>query len=260
MNKRTVFIIIIICLIIGAGLTKGMERIFSESRYIKKTDRMLDLSFSQFGEDIIMNNIIIYLNIKNPTYIDIGAAHPFYENNTYMFYKNGGHGVLVEPNPRFVKQLKEVRSRDTVLGVGVGATDEKAADYYMVGSDGVELNTFSKEFADNLTKKADGNNLKVLKKMKIPLVSINKILSQYFKEGPDIFSIDTEGMDYDILKSLDFNKHRPKIICVETFNISNFTFNEKIIDLLISKNYRLIGGTLVNSIFVDKDAMQNVKR
>ena len=43
-------------------------------------------------------------------------------------------------------------------------------------------------------------------------LNINVLIGEYFHKAPDLISIDTEGLDLDILKSLDFNRFRPPIV------------------------------------------------
>src|SRR3954453_21218777 len=76
-------------------------------------------SFSQQGEDLIVESICGFLKIENPTYLDIGAADPIVSSNTYLFYRKGCRGVLVEPNPAFCRELRRVRPKDTVLNIGI---------------------------------------------------------------------------------------------------------------------------------------------
>jgi len=71
------------------------------------------VTFSQQGEDIVLFHALHEtLKIERPTYLDSGAAHPMQSNNTYLLYTTGGHGVLVEPNPVFVKLLRKFRPQD----------------------------------------------------------------------------------------------------------------------------------------------------
>ncbi len=58
------------------------------------------VTYSQFGEDLIVRYLFDSLGIARPTYLDIGANHPKFSGNTFGFYKRGSRGVLVEPNPR----------------------------------------------------------------------------------------------------------------------------------------------------------------
>ena len=62
-------------------------------------------SFSQCGEDLIVNYIFGLRGITKPTYLDIGANDPFYLNNTALFYINGCRGINIEANKVKASQL-----------------------------------------------------------------------------------------------------------------------------------------------------------
>jgi hypothetical protein len=87
------------------------------------------------------------------------------------------------------------------------------------------------------------------------LVNVNKIMEEHFHGAPSIVSIDTEGLDLEILKSLDFDRYRPPIICAETLVLNSTKIDSRILDLMQSKNYSVRGGTFVNSIFVDNQLL-----
>lgn len=205
------------------------------------------VSYAQQGEDYLIQDVFNHvLHIATPTYIDIGAHHPIENNNTYVFYKAGLHGVLVEPNPDLTGLLKKTRPRDTVLEVGIGAQgEEKEVDYYVIAEGGGQRNTFSLESAKEHT---------ISKVIKRKLVDVNKVLAQYFpnSNGPDLFSVDTEGYDLTILKSLDFSRFRPRVVCAETL-ADNGDVVRGILDLMASKNYEIRSATWVNTIFVDRE-------
>jgi FkbM family methyltransferase len=208
-------------------------------------------SYSQQGEDLIVESICRVLKIDNPVYLDIGAADPIVENNTYHFYQKGSHGVLIEPNPVFGRKLEAARPRDIVLNVGVGFNELRESDYFMVsGRDGSYLNTFSKEEAEIIVSKSHGQRT-IEKVVKMPLVNINAIIDNHFPKAPDFVSIDTEGLDLDILKSLDFARHRPGVFCVETLMIGTMQIKTEILELMKAKGYAVRGSTFVNTIFVD---------
>src|SRR4051812_46243595 len=77
-------------------------------------------SFAQQGEDLALESVFGFLRVAKPSYIDIGAGHPIIGNNTYKFYRQGGRGVLVEPNPKLAELLRQVRPNDTVIEAGIG--------------------------------------------------------------------------------------------------------------------------------------------
>jgi len=204
-------------------------------------------SFAQQGEDLIIMQIFMELGISNATYIDIGAHDPIVGNNTFLFYTLGSHGVLVEPNPVYVEKLRHVRPRDTVIAAGIGFNGVTSADYYDFGDDSQE-NTFSKEQADTLIRLGT----KLSKVTKMPLLAINDVLAANFPGAPpSLLSIDTEGLDLAILKSLDFKRFRPPVICAETLEMGTAQVLQEIPDFLRSKGYVVRGGTFVNTIFVD---------
>jgi glycosyltransferase involved in cell wall biosynthesis len=77
--------------------------LFKLYRYLrnKKYSWKPKISYSQCGEDIIIDFLLTWLKIKNPTYLDIGANDPVKLSNTYYFYKKGSRGVLIEPDSIF---------------------------------------------------------------------------------------------------------------------------------------------------------------
>jgi FkbM family methyltransferase len=210
-------------------------------------------SFAQQGEDLIVDNIFSMLGIKRPlTYLDVGAFDPILDSNTYAFYREGARGVLVEPNPAKVERLKKVRPRDETLNVGIGVSEQQTtADYYVLGgtSDGL-LNTFSKEEAEEVQRTTPGS-YPIEKVLKLPLININTIIRDHLGKAPNFLSIDTEGMDLGILKTLDFDRYRPDVICVETKDVGGDAVNVDILYLLEGKRYSARGATFINTIFVD---------
>ena len=112
------------------------------------------------------------------------------------------------------------------------------------------MNTFSREQADAVVAKFQGQR-RIEKVLKMPLVNINRIIADHFGgKAPDFVSVDTEGLDFDILRSLDFDRFRPPVICSETLAVDS-KVDTKLIDMMRSKGYSVRGSTWVNAIFVD---------
>jgi FkbM family methyltransferase len=205
-------------------------------------------SFSQAGEDLIVRFTFTILGIGQITYLDVGANDPIDFNNTYNFYLSGFKGVLVEPNTSLCEKLREVRPRDTTLVAGIGVTEAAEADYYVMNYPG--LNTFSKQEADHQTKDSNGRFF-VKEVIKMPLLNINKVMDEHFRGAPTFLSVDTEGLDLAILKSIDFARFRPKVICAETLVSSTTKTIPEIPEFMASQGYVVRGGSFVNTIFVD---------
>lgn len=214
-------------------------------------------SYSQFGEDKIIYNLLTEMGVQNISYLDIGANNPKYISNTALFYEKGFNGVLIEPTVFLFEKLKAARPRDVVLNIGVGIDDTKEADFYLFSKEADGLSTFSDEEAKHWeTVGMGGRKFKVEKIVKMPLVKINDVIRDNFTECPDFVSIDVEGWDLKILKTLDFERYSPAVFCVETlmYKPDGSTYrNQEIYDFLASENYLSFHETYANTIFVNKN-------
>ena len=197
------------------------------------------------------------MGINKISYLEIGTNNPIDINNTYLFYIGGSRGVCVEPNPSLIKNIKKYRPEDICLNVGVSPTGEDAElDFYIFDESDSEkgLSTFSKTEAEHVQ---NTTHIKIAEVKKIPVVSFNSIIKKYFPtKAPDVVSIDVEGFDLEILKTIDFKVCRPVAFCVETVNFTTNhkkTKNRGIIDFMESQGYFMYADTGINSIFADKN-------
>ena len=215
-------------------------------------------SYSQFGEDVIVRDLLKDLAVQNASYLDIGANNPQFFSNTYLFYENGFSGILVEPNAALCEKLKAERPRDTVLNAGIGFNDDvKEAEFYQFPEDSDGLSTFSENEARYWGETGmNGVKFKFDKIIKVPLRNINEVIAENFTECPDFVSIDVEGWDLKILKTLDFEKYSPAVFCVETLAYkkdgSTYRIGE-IAEFFESKGYFSFAETEANNIFVNKN-------
>ena len=208
------------------------------------------LSFSQQGEDIVLfHTLRDLLKIEQATYVDVGAADPALGSNTYLLYTAGSRGVLVEPNPMYVKRLQSARPLDQVVAAGIGVTDAAEGDYYEIKGDPTR-NTFSAKYVAELQK---GKTESVIERVvKMPLVNINRVIeTRLGGRAPDLLSTDVEGLDYAIIRSLDLSRFRPGVICAETVPVYKRGIVSDITMYLRRRDYIPRGGSMFNTIFVD---------
>src|SRR5882762_4404520 len=92
--------------------------------YTRVTGIHYNVSYSQAGEDIIVNFWKHAKKIREFSYFDIGANHPVTLNNTYKFYEQGYRGVCVEPDPFLCRKLKKARKNDIIVNSGVSAGED----------------------------------------------------------------------------------------------------------------------------------------
>jgi FkbM family methyltransferase len=216
-------------------------------------------SFSQCGEDLIIRFIFDRIGIQKPSYIDIGAHHPFFLSNTAIFYKSGSCGINIEPDPALFKKIAAKRKRDINLNIGLAPSIGTMNFYRMNPS---TLSTFSREEAIVLQKEA-GYQLSTIEK--IPVDNLENIIKKYHADVfPDFLSLDVEGLELDILKQIDFKNNYPKVLCLETLSSSTlfsntndlFLKDEELIDFVLRFDYKVYADTLINTIFVKNNLIR----
>jgi FkbM family methyltransferase len=187
--------------------------------------------------------------LPKPSYIDIGANHPYCISNTAMFYEGGCRGINIEANPQLIFNFQAARPDDINLNVGIG-DKEGELDFYIMENN--TLSSFSKKECDYYVS----NGQKLLRTEKIRLTTVSAVLSSYFNDTfPDFLSLDVEGMDFDILKSIDWERHSPKIICVEAAEFSPIGAGKRrseLINFLEAKGFYEYANTNLNAIMVKR--------
>lgn len=216
-------------------------------------------SGSQAGEDQLIRYLFFScLGITKPTYLDIGANHPFDCSNSFYFYSRGSSGVCMEPDPSFYSLLKKYRKRDIILQAGVGLENSDEAQLYVFPGMYASWNTFSTAEAELRVRESGIIYREV---MKVPMIKINTVLEKYFPECPNLISIDVEGLDLQILESLDFDRFKPEVICVESITFSTHNQETKVTEIgefMRSKGYFVFGDTHINTVFCRQDAFNKI--
>jgi hypothetical protein len=162
--------------------------------------------------------------------------------------------VLVEPNPTLVEKLKATRPGDVVLACGVGLAETTDADYFVIRGRW-PLNTFSREVVAEYRRQSASDPVE--KVLKMPLIPINRLIADCFGGAPDLLSIDIEGLDLAVLRTLDYREHRPAAICAETKKPNMSHDGTPIARLLRGKGYVACAGSLYNTIFVDRSRLSS---
>lgn len=161
-------------------------------------------------------------------YVDIGAYLPKLGNHTQRFYNKGWRGINIDANPESITLFERARPGDINLNVGVSETEETLVFYKFFPN---SLSSFS-ETAYKSNREA---GFEFLGTREIKVFPIKKILEEYATEKEIAFmNIDTEGLELKVLKGNDWNKFKPKVICIESSSDDN-----AIKDFLEDKEYSL---------------------
>ena len=174
------------------------------------------------------------------TYVDIGAFHPMLLSNTYELYRKGWRGIAVDANPDAAPLFARFRPEDTFIHSAVGQ-----------GSGTVEMATFAESVfnctSDQL-KEVPERLRSTARMITVPIAPLASILASGHISGVDFLSVDCEGNDLNVLKSNDWSRWSPKVVCVEDH--AEDWVDSEIVSYLRAFDYVLKYRAVYSSIFV----------
>jgi FkbM family methyltransferase len=209
-------------------------------------------SFAQLGEDRIIDFLFEAMGVDRPSYLDIGAHHPFHLSNTALLYLGGSRGINVDPDPTAIKLLRKHRPDDVNLGVGCADQPGRLTLYQMSVP---TLTTFSLQSAEDAVKES-GGRFHIESTLDVEVRTVSEILGDHGGRCPDLLSLDVEGLDIPILRGMPDWPSLPTVVCVETISFSEHGASLKLPEageILESLGYLPFADTYVNSVFVQRD-------
>ena len=199
----------------------------SQAKFIIKILDSKTKSYAQLKQDIF---VLTMLNNKfNGYFIEVGAGDGINFSNTYLLEKEfDWNGILIEPNRTFYKACLISRKC-------------KVHNKLLLNSENNKLKFYEKSIGEFSHSEGFGNESasEVESIYEVETIKFEEIFGVISKIPEiDFLSIDTEGSESEILQSIDFNKYKPKVICIEhNFNKKNRVFFTK---YLADKGYELI--------------------
>lgn len=195
-----------------------------------------------FGQDRLDQELLAFLPLETPGYfIEMGANNGIAQSNTkHLELFHGWRGLLIEPwKPNF-DRLSVTRSKKTVsvhaACVSFNYPDSEVHLYYsnlLTIAQGLES---EKPNAYDWAKGAEfllpkGSSVV---EFSAPAKTLNSILRDVSApRSIDLFSLDVEGAEIEVLKGINFEEYSFGVLCIESDSIADI---EK---LLHSKGYRI---------------------
>jgi FkbM family methyltransferase len=179
--------------------------------------------------------LLKYLNFKDGFYIECGANDGVNQSNTWYFEKSlNWKGILIEPNKKIFKNLKNNRSsRNIFKNVALVSEEFKNKEIYLSDNN----------LESKLTNINNSNN------QKVETETLSNILKEHTINKINFFSLDVEGYEEEVLRGCNLNIYDVDYILIETKNFDrinlmlksySYIFEEKFSfhDYLFKKKYK----------------------
>jgi len=191
---------------------------------------------SQYGQDEFLDKKV-FNEKRNGVFVDIGAHDGVLLSNTFFFEKfRDWKGICIEPVPATFRKLSENRNSININGC---ITNVRGSFRFLEISGYAEmlsgmLDNYDEKHLARIDREIStyGGSKRVID---VPGYNINELLLTHGIKNIDYCSIDTEGNEFEILKTIHFNEIR-----IEVFTIENNYGKSDIRDFMEGNGYRMI--------------------
>jgi len=161
-----------------------------------------------------INRIIVdeyFRHKQDGFFIETGSCDGIFQSNTfYLETELNWSGLLIEPNPDYVKECIVNRPKSKVYDCALVSFDfdKDHTVLYSIALKGAmgtveDRGMWANEFEIPVVHQ------------KIPVRTLTSILDEVNPEKIDFLSLDVEGYELNVLQGLNFEKYKPELIVVE---------------------------------------------
>ena len=132
-----------------------------------------------------------------------------FSNSLYFEMKRGWKGILIEPIPKLFDRLISKNRKAFAINACIAQRKPMVAKFRLGDSLSGRDDTMDTKHKNRINKNYKNEFVMV------PCFSLNTIMRALEVTKVDMFSLDVEGGEYDVLKTVDFNK-LDKFFCNRT--------------------------------------------
>lgn len=158
-------------------------------------------SYSQYREDIFLWETLSQYDLSHSVYVDVGANHPTDISNTYLMYRKGLTGYVVEPNEELINLFRRFRKKDVPLAIG--CSNRSAILPFHISRTPV-ISSFAGDRPGDL-----------LKTVYVPVMPLDEALSAFDITYINLLSIDVEGLNFEVMQGARETIKRSLLVCIE---------------------------------------------
>jgi FkbM family methyltransferase len=163
-------------------------------------------SYSHSGEDRLVWKLAGYRDTG--TYVDIGGYHPTDYSNTYLLYRAGWRGLVIDADNHFLPLYATLRPEDRVRHCAIAGTPGTATLHTFEDR---SLNTLDPAVAAEYAARGSARSGQIT----VEAVRLEQALDESGIAQIDFLNIDVEGADLQVLQSNDWARWTPGIIAIE---------------------------------------------
>jgi len=165
------------------------------------------VSYAQNFEDVVLWRVLGH--VTNGSYVDVGAADPWRDSVTALFYERGWSGVDVEPVPAFAERLRAERDRDIVIEA---CAADRTGSMELAIVDETGLSTLSDDVRSGLL--ADDYEVAVVSAR---VDTLDNLLDEagFAVQDLHFLKVDVEGFEKEVLEGFEIERWKPWIVVVE---------------------------------------------
>lgn len=162
---------------------------------------------SQLGQDKWVSNKLKKTKIDRKYFFcDVGAGDPINFSNTYRLEKTGNwEGILVEADPRRCKELK-IKRKSIVVNYAVSENENEILEV----ATNPDFSSLAKVYDKHRLFQHSGEQILVKGKRLDEILSENNAPINF-----EFLSIDVEGAELSVLKTINLTKWKPKYVTIE---------------------------------------------
>jgi FkbM family methyltransferase len=202
------------------------------------------VSYSQNAEDVRLWRV--FRTIENGFYVDVGAADPYVDSVTHLFYEHGWSGINLEPTPCF-EAISEARKRDVNLRIAIGESEDSVPFFLTYPYLG--LSSFDPSVHAHVPEAIER-----IEEIAIPQRRLESVLREHAADRTIHFlKIDVEGAEAEVLASSDWASFRPIVVIAEAIESwSTSPTHETWENVLLDAGYQFAAFDGINRFYVDE--------
>ncbi|KAK3893671.1 hypothetical protein Pcinc_002524 [Petrolisthes cinctipes] len=190
--------------------------------------------YSQYRQHKFLNNIIH--DMKHGFFVEVGAVDGEYLSNTLSLERQQGWtGLLIEANPNSYSKLLTKNRKAFNINAALSVTKHATKMIFKTaGPFGVR---------GHIGQEGEGTDIG----LKVDALPLHSILQALNVTVIDFFSLDIEGYELKVLKTLSWDRIKIRVLCVETIHLPEG--QKAVISYMQSLGYQHLGKHKIDNWF-----------